>query len=94
MVRVTVNGRPVDVPRGAMLLQATSKAHMYVPTLCKHPRLPNTPGSCRVCMVEVNGVHKPACCTPVSEGAVIKTDTPEVRAAVAGSPAGHACTSG
>jgi hypothetical protein len=34
---------------------------------------------CRVCMVEVDGRIRPSCCTPAREGAVINTDTPEVR---------------
>lgn len=38
-----------------------------VPTLCTHPRLPTTPGTCRLCLVEAGGL-KPACATPVWEG--------------------------
>lgn len=55
-----------------------------MPVLCKHPKLPNTPGSCRVCMVEVDGRVKPACCTPAWDGAVINTDTEEVKHTVTG----------
>jgi hypothetical protein len=46
--------------------------------LCKLPGR-STPGSCRVCMVDVNGAHKAACCTPAVEGSFISTDTPSVR---------------
>ncbi len=43
-------------------------------SLCKLPGR-STPGSCRVCMVDVNGVHKAACCTPAVDGSFISTDT-------------------
>ena len=46
-LHVTVNGRAVAVPEGSTLFDATSKLGAFVPTLCKHPRLPNTPGACR-----------------------------------------------
>jgi hypothetical protein len=46
-LHLTVNGRPVTVPDGSTLFDATSKLGAFVPTLCKHPRLPNTPGACR-----------------------------------------------
>jgi hypothetical protein len=44
---VTVNGRAVTVPQGASLYDAAAKLGAFVPILCKHPRLPNTPGACR-----------------------------------------------
>lgn len=44
---VTVNGRAVSVPQGASLYDAAAKLGAFVPILCKHPRLPNTPGACR-----------------------------------------------
>lgn len=83
-IEVTVNGKVVHVPRGSMALEATSRAHVHVPTLCRHPRLPATQGTCRVCMVDLNGTLKPACCTPVTEGANINTDTPEVLSSIKG----------
>ena len=42
MVQLTVNGRAVEVPAGATLLEATRQAGVHVPTLCYHPRLPVT----------------------------------------------------
>ncbi|KAI8475667.1 MAG: iron only hydrogenase large subunit domain-containing protein, partial [Monoraphidium minutum] len=83
MVTVTVNGRRVSVPKGSFLLDVTQAAGVAVPTLCKLPGR-STPGSCRVCMVDVNGVHKPACCTPAVEGSFISTDTPSVKETVRG----------
>jgi hypothetical protein len=46
-LHVTVNGRAAEVPAGSSLYDAVAKVGAFVPVLCKHPRLPNTPGSCR-----------------------------------------------
>lgn len=50
-LKVTVNGHPVEVPNGSSLYDAVTKIGAFVPVLCKHPRLPNTPGACRCCFV-------------------------------------------
>ncbi len=81
-MRLQVNGREVEVPEGSTIYEAAAKLGIFVPVLCKHPRLPNTPGACRVCMVDLDGRVRPACCTPAYEGAVVQTDTPEVSVAL------------
>ena len=58
---VTVNGRPVTVPRltpdwqgkpvPTTMLQACAAADVTVPHYCYHPRLP-VAGNCRMCLVE------------------------------------------
>lgn len=52
-VKLTVNGKEVSVPEGSSILTACQQAGAYVPTLCTHPRLPTTPGTCRVCLVSM-----------------------------------------
>ena len=47
-----------------------------VPTLCTHPRLPTTPGTCRLCLVEEGGRLKPACATPVWDGMKARAAAP------------------
>jgi NADH-quinone oxidoreductase subunit G len=47
LLHLTVNGRSVQIPQGSSLYDAVSSIGAFVPVLCKHPRLPNTPGSCR-----------------------------------------------
>ena len=81
---VTINGRSIEVPEGTSILHAASALGIYIPTLCTHPRLPTTPGTCRLCLVEQNGKLVPACATPVTDGTAIATDTPEVRESVRG----------
>ena len=81
-VTVNIDGRDLQVSAGASVLEAARAGGIHIPTLCHHPRL-SAAGSCRVCMVAVEGINAvvPSCVTPVRDGMVIKTDTPEVLAA-------------
>ena len=79
MVNLTVDGKPVQVPEGAMVLMAAKKAGARVPTLCDMKGI-NQIGACRVCVVEIEGEERlsAACNTPVSEGMAVLTNTPKV----------------
>ncbi len=82
MVRLTIDGRAVEVPEGTTVLRAAEKAGIDIPTLCDHPEL--TPyGGCRLCMVEVEGVPalQTSCTLPATNGMVIYTNTPRIREA-------------
>ena len=82
MVNVTVDGQRVQVPKTATVLEATKLAGVKVPTLCYHPEL-RPEGACRLCVVEVEGAKTlvASCVYPVSEGMVVRTNTPAVREA-------------
>jgi len=82
MVTVTIDGKQVQVPKTATVLEATQAAGVKVPTLCYHPEL-RPEGACRVCMVEVAGARGlvASCVYPVNDGMVVKTSTPAVREA-------------
>jgi predicted molibdopterin-dependent oxidoreductase YjgC len=76
LVRVTVDGVPVEIEEGKTILDAAEKADIRIPTLCYHAQL--TPlGSCRLCVVEVEGLEQPvaACTTSVKEGIVVSTQS-------------------
>jgi formate dehydrogenase major subunit len=79
-MRVDVDGRTVEVATGSRLLDAVRAAEVEVPSLCADPRLAPY-GSCRTCMVAVEGSELPvaACTTPATDGAVIRTDDPIAR---------------
>src|SRR6476659_4978271 len=79
-VRVTVDGRTVDVPAGTSLMRAAAEAGVSVPKLCATDSL-KAFGSCRMCLVEVDGVRgvPASCTTPCSEGMVVSTQTETVR---------------
>jgi len=82
MVNVTINKKKIQVDDGVTILEAARKAAVYIPTLCHmnmHDiKMVNQVGTCRVCMVEVEGRRNLAasCSTIVTEGMVIQTHTP------------------
>ena len=78
-VNITIDGKVVAASKNESLLKACQAAGVNVPTLCYHPEL-RTDGSCRVCMVEVEGQRTlvPSCVFPISEGMVVKTSTKRV----------------
>ena len=81
-VNVTIDGQAISVPNTYSILQAARMVGVRIPQLCYHPEL-RAEGSCRVCLVEVEGARglMPSCIHPVAEGMQILTNTPKVRAA-------------
>ncbi len=80
LVTLTINNKQLQVEQGTTILQAAKLLEINIPTLCHlnlHDGVENKPGSCRVCMVEVEGRRNlaPACTTPVFEGMVVKTNS-------------------
>ena len=81
MLNVTIDGVKVSVPAGTTVLEAARKANVHIPTLCFLKDI-NEIGACRMCVVDVGArALAAACVMPVSEGMVVKTNTPKVRAA-------------
>ncbi|HMM22830.1 MAG TPA: NADH-dependent [FeFe] hydrogenase, group A6 [Selenomonadales bacterium] len=80
MVNITIDGKKIQVPKTATVLEAAQSAGITVPTLCYHPEL-RPEGACRVCMVEVEGARSlvASCVYPVNEGMVVRTSTAAVR---------------
>ncbi len=76
-VQIEVDGRPIEVRKGAMLIEATDAAGIDVPRFCYHKKLPVV-ANCRMCLVEVEKAPKPlpACATPVADGMKVWTDSP------------------
>ena len=81
MVNLTINNIPVKVAKTATILTAAKKIGIKIPTLCHFEldcfSFEHRIGSCRICVVEVEGRRNlaPACCTPVAEGMVVQTNT-------------------
>ncbi len=82
MPKLTVNGREVEVPAGATVLQACEAAGEEIPRFCYHERL-SIAGNCRMCLVEMEKSPKPiaSCAMPAADGMVIRTNTPAVKKA-------------
>jgi predicted molibdopterin-dependent oxidoreductase YjgC len=78
---IRINGRSMETAEeGATILKIARQNGVRIPTLCHMESLLPT-GSCRMCLVEVQGYENPmtACNTRVLDGMVIETDTPRLR---------------
>lgn len=82
MKKININNLDVSADDGMTILEAAKQIGVDIPTLCFLKGV-NEIGSCRVCLVEVEGLEPlvPACNTEVEEGMIIRTNTPRVRAA-------------
>ncbi len=82
-MRVSVDGREVEVQPGTTVLEAIRAAGGNVPTLCFDDR--QAPfGACRVCLVAAEGAPGPlpACTTPCRDGMSVQTDSESVQRVV------------
>jgi NADH-quinone oxidoreductase subunit G len=52
LINLTIDGVPVAVPKGTVILDASKKINNDIPVLCYHPKL-HSVGMCRMCLVEV-----------------------------------------
>ena len=81
-IKLKIDQQNVEAPDGATVLEAAAAAGVRIPTLC-HMEGVASPGSCRVCLVEIEGARtlQPACVTPAAEGMQVRTHTRRVREA-------------
>ena len=79
-VKITIDGVEMEVPSTYTILDAAREHGIDIPTLC-HLKDINEIGACRMCIVEVEGARGfvTSCVMPVSEGMVVRTNTPAVR---------------
>ncbi len=79
MLSVVINGQPRQCPTGISILSGLQRIGVRVPTLCHDDRLTPT-GACRSCLIRVKDWDRlvPACATPLVDGMVIETHTPEL----------------
>ena len=79
MIKLEINGIPVEVPAGTSILNAARAVHVKIPTLCYHPDL-KAGASCGICVVRNAGSPKllRACCTDVAPGMSITTHDADI----------------
>src|SRR5690349_4851923 len=79
-VRLSVDGKPVEVPEGTSIMRAARIAGTEIPKLCATDSL-EAFGSCRMCLVEIEGrPGTPASChTPVAPGMKVHTQTDRLK---------------
>lgn len=79
MVTITIDGTRLEVPENKCVLECALQAGIYIPHLCHHPDLPEN-GSCRLCVVEVEGMEGvvPSCTLKPKEGMNIRTKSEQL----------------
>ena len=78
-VSFTVDGKKLTAPAGTLLIDACKTAGIEIPAFCYYPGL-SLQAACRMCVVRIEKMPKlqTACTTPVTEGMVVATETPEI----------------
>jgi NADH-quinone oxidoreductase subunit G len=79
MPKILIDDRDIEAAPGLTVLQAAESAGLAIPHFCYHPAFAPE-GSCRMCLVEIEGLPKLelACSTVVKDGMKIRTMSPKV----------------
>ncbi|MDF7823071.1 NADH-dependent [FeFe] hydrogenase, group A6 [Pontiellaceae bacterium B12227] len=82
MINITIDEKIYSVEEETSVLEACKTAGIKIPTLCYLEKI-QAIGACRVCLVEIEGVHDlvASCVMPVSEDMKIHTNNRRVREA-------------
>jgi len=82
MVNLTINNKKITVEKGTTILEAAKRNNILIPHFCYLEDVHQI-GSCRICVVEVEGAKnlQASCMVEVQEGMVVHTNTERVRKA-------------
>jgi NADH-quinone oxidoreductase subunit G len=78
VVNIEIDGKPTQIRKGAMIIEAADNIGIAIPRFCYHRKLPIA-ANCRMCLVDVEmggrpmPKPQPACATPVAEGMKVTT---------------------
>jgi formate dehydrogenase major subunit len=80
LVTLEIDGAQVTVPQGTSLMRAAAEAGVNVPKLCATDSLEPF-GSCRLCLVEIDGRkgYPASCTTPAEAGMKVRTQSPKLQ---------------
>ena len=73
----TIDGRKITAQKGQTIMDAADEAGIYIPRLCDTEGL-EPQGSCRVCVVKLNGRPVSACTQPAEPDSVVEHETEEI----------------
>jgi formate dehydrogenase major subunit len=79
IVSLCIDGNEISVPAGTSVMRAAVMAGSMIPKLCATDSLQPF-GSCRLCLVEIEGVkgYPSSCTTPARAGMKVQTQTPKL----------------
>ena len=74
MITLEIDGKPVEVAKNSMVMDAANELGIHIPHFCYHRKL-SIAANCRMCLVEIEKAPKPmpACATPVTDGMKVWT---------------------
>ena len=78
-ITLSIDGQDVTVDPGTLLIEAAKQVGAEIPHFCYHKKL-KPDANCRMCLVAIEKAPKlqTACSTPVAQGMVVRTNTPDV----------------
>ena len=78
MATIEIDGKPLDVENGKMIIEVADDAGIHIPRFCYHKKL-SVAANCRMCLVQIENSKKPvpACATPITNGMKIFTRSEE-----------------
>ncbi|MCP5096056.1 MAG: 2Fe-2S iron-sulfur cluster binding domain-containing protein [Chloroflexi bacterium] len=79
MIKLTIDGKEIEVQSGSTVMEAGLANGIDIPRLCYHPEL-SVSGGCRMCLVEVDGMAMPtpSCGLLAADGMNITTHSPQL----------------
>jgi NADH-quinone oxidoreductase subunit G len=85
LITLKINDRETQVAPGTLVIEAARRLGIEVPSFCYYPGL-SLQAACRMCLVEVEKAPKmqTACTLTAMDGMIVRTDTPQVHAALKG----------
>jgi len=80
LINLSIDDTALTVAEGTTIMSAAETIGIHIPRLCYHPCL-SLAGSCRVCIVEVEGMpyNLASCSVTVAEGMRVKTNSSRIR---------------
>ncbi|MEQ9116348.1 MAG: NADH-quinone oxidoreductase subunit NuoG [Rickettsiales bacterium] len=80
MGKITINNKEYEFEGGMSLIQVCDQNNIEIPRFCYHDKL-KIAGNCRMCLVEVDKVHKPvaSCALEAKDGMVVSTKSQMVK---------------
>jgi iron-only hydrogenase group A len=77
---ITINGREIEFAEGETVLTVAKRAGIEIPHLCSLEWVPSPAASCRLCMVEVEGMPRlqTSCTLEARDDMKVRTHTPRL----------------
>lgn len=83
MINLKINGKECVARKGSTILEAAKQNGIHIPALCYSGAIDHAVGSCRICVVEVEGMRnlQASCVVEAKDGMSVVTNSEAVRKA-------------